>query len=65
YVRKVLAKPVGIIFPVRSDSGAHSSTKLKRAATFRKQVRQGLLQDSQFPNRIKDEHGEFHKPPLW
>lgn len=38
---------------------------LQQAATFYKQIREGVLRDSQFPDQMKDANGNFHRPPEW
>jgi uncharacterized LabA/DUF88 family protein len=38
---------------------------LQQAATFYKQIREGVLRDSQFPDQMKDSNGDFHRPPKW
>jgi hypothetical protein len=32
---------------------------------FIKQIRAGVLQASQFPVSLRDQHGVFTKPPAW
>ena len=41
------------------------SRSLHRYATFYKQIREGVLQASQFPNVLTDKAGTFHKPSRW
>jgi uncharacterized LabA/DUF88 family protein len=55
-----LRKKVGILNPQR-----HPAFVLKQAATFFKQIRQGVLRDSQFPPILTDAAGTFHKPASW
>ena len=57
---KRLGKKVGILNPQN-----HPAFVLKQAATFFKQIRQGVLRDSQFPDVLTDSDGTFHKPPSW
>lgn len=59
-VRYELGFPVGLVNPQR-----HPSFHLKRHATFIKQLRQGVLRASQFPNALTDANGSFHKPVSW
>ena len=51
---------VGILNPHPKQSRA-----LARHASFIKQIRKGALSASQFPTRLQDEKGVFHKPPTW
>jgi hypothetical protein len=60
-VRQALNLPVGILNPIP----AHPSHELRKAATFVKPIRKGVLAVSQFPPRLKDSTGEFFKPPTW
>ena len=55
-----LQKMVGIINPQK-----HPAFVLKNAATFFKQIREGALAASQFPDEITDSIGTFHKPSKW
>jgi hypothetical protein len=59
-VREELGLPVGIYNP-------HSrySVELYREATFRKQIRTGVLEAAQFPDTLKDENGTITKPATW
>jgi len=59
-VKDRLRKPVGIINPQ-----PHPSVVLRQACTFFKQIRQGVLRDSQFPTVLSDSIGTFHRPPAW
>jgi hypothetical protein len=38
---------------------------LKKSATFVKDIRQGGLAASQFPNTLQDKNGTFTKPASW
>jgi hypothetical protein len=60
-VRQALNLPVGILNLIQ----AHPSHELRKAATFVKPIRKGVLAVSQFPPRLKDSTGEFFKPPTW
>lgn len=55
-----LRHPVGVLSTQPSNSLA-----LKSGATFYKQIRQGVLRESQFTEVLRDADGEFHKPPTW
>jgi uncharacterized LabA/DUF88 family protein len=59
-VRMDLGKVVGVVNPHK-----HASRQLTSQASFYKQIRQGVLRDSQFPDVISDSLGTFHKPRLW
>ena len=59
-VQHDLGLPVGILNPHR-----HPSKDLKDEALFIKNIRQGKLKASQFPETMKDARGSFHKPNNW
>lgn len=59
-VRQVLNMPIGILNPHDRDSKT-----LQQYATFVKRIRQKHLIASQFPDKLKDSIGEFHKPAGW
>lgn len=59
-VRNTLGRRVGIINPHRSN---RRSRELK--GTFIKQLRDGPLRDSQFPEELTDHNGTFRKPKVW
>ena len=60
-VRNELNKGVIVLNP-RPNS---PSQELKRTATFVKDIRQGVLAVSQFPNTMQDVNGTFTKPANW
>jgi uncharacterized LabA/DUF88 family protein len=60
-VRVDLKKPVGIINP----HNRHPSRSIVQYASFVKQVREGALAASQFPDQLRDAKGTFHKPAGW
>jgi hypothetical protein len=60
-VRHELRLDVGILNPHRHTP----SRVLTRHASFIKQIREGSLKSSQFPQTLQDAHGEFHKPRGW
>jgi len=60
-VRQELNLPVGVLNPIP----AHPSHELQKYATFMKPIRKKVLSVSQFPERMRDVNGEFHKPPTW
>ena len=43
----------------------YPSHELKKSATFVKDIRQGVLAASQFPNTMQDKNGTFTKPASW
>lgn len=55
-----LRHPVGVLSTQPTNSLA-----LKSGATFYKQIRKGVLRESQFTEVLTDADGEFHKPPTW
>lgn len=59
-VTQRLGKPVGILNPHRSPSVA-----LLPHARFVKQIRRGVLANSQFPTVMTDARGTFSKPAGW
>jgi hypothetical protein len=59
-VTQRLGKPVGILNPHRVPSVA-----LLPHARFVKQIRRGVLANSQFPNLLNDSRGNFSKPARW
>jgi hypothetical protein len=60
-VRYELNLPVGVLNPCINTP----SHELRKTATFVKPIRKGVLSASQFPPRLKDAAGIFHKPPTW
>ena len=60
FINNELRKPVGILNPHRRPSKA-----LVRHATFIKQIRKGVLANSQFHNPLQDHRGSFAKPHGW
>ncbi len=59
-VRYELNKSVGMLNPHKRPSYS-----LKQHVTFMKKIREGVLRQSQFPTRITDIKGTFHKPYNW
>jgi hypothetical protein len=55
-----LGKAVGILNPHEFPARV-----LYNAATFKKPIRQAVLQMSQFPTTLTDSSGTFHKPTSW
>lgn len=60
-VRQELGIPVGVLNPHRNPT----SRVLAQQASFVRQIRQGTLAVSQFPEVLTDAHGVFHKPTGW
>jgi hypothetical protein len=60
-VRKELGMPVGILNPHKNPT----SRVLAQHASFVRQIRQGVVVASQFPDELTDAHGRFHKPTSW
>lgn len=61
HLRQELKLPAGVLNPIPH----HPSHEIRKYATFVKPIRKGVLSASQFPPRLKDSAGEFHKPPAW
>lgn len=59
-VKEELKKEVGLLNP-----HPYPSKVLLREADFYKPIRKGVLSSSQFPESLKDEHGDFSKPKKW
>lgn len=52
--------PVGVLNP-----SSHPAGGLRKAATFYRTLRLAALAASQFPDTLRDDVGEFHKPSGW
>lgn len=59
-VTRDLKKPVIVISPFKTNT-----LELARVATSRRQLRQGVLGISQFPDDMTDSRGPFRKPQGW
>ncbi len=59
-VATVLQVPIGILNPHK-----HPSRELLKVTKFIKPIRQGVLQNSQFPSMLTDANGTFSKPNAW
>lgn len=55
-----LRKPVGILNPHQ-----HPSVELKKLASFYRDIREGALKDSQFPDTLTDDVGTIARPTGW
>ena len=60
HVKRHLGKTVGIVNPHKRPS-----RELLAIANFFKSIRPSLLATCQFPDRLTDAQGDFHKPPAW
>ena len=60
HVKRHLGKIVGIINPHQRPS-----RELLAVANFFKSIRPTVLPTCQFPTKLSDALGEFHKPPTW
>ena len=60
HIRRELGKIIGILNPHQRPS-----RELLSLANFYKPIRSGTLASSQFPPKITDAFGEFHKPLNW
>lgn len=52
--------PVGVLNPQK-----HPCAVLKKQATFYKHLRPNFVAAAQLPHTLTDQHGTFHKPPVW
>jgi hypothetical protein len=59
-VSQILHLPIGILNP-----HDRHSRELQQYATFVRRIRQSHLIASQFPDKLTDSKGEFHKPTGW
>ncbi len=59
-VKEHLHKRIGVLNPQDRPS-----FQLAGVSTFYKQVREGVVRSSQFPDMLRDGVGEFHKPKDW
>ena len=59
-VRQELGFPVGIVNPHK-----RASRVLATEASFLKQIRKGVLKNSQFRDTLQDRHGTITKPYRW
>jgi len=62
-VKHDLGKTIGLISPVRGND--HTNPQLGQHADFVKRIRDGALQDSQFPEEMSDNGGTFRRPDKW
>lgn len=60
FVVEELKKPVGLLNPQK-----HPSVELSKYVTFIKQIRAGVLAQSQFLRTLTDSKGAFSKPATW
>ena len=60
YVKENFKKRVGIISPRRNIH-----IELRDASHFQKRISNKVLEQCQFPERMKDDKGEFFCPPKW
>ena len=59
-VRDELRLPVGLLNPHKTFS-----VELSKVASFKKQIRTGVLTGAQFPETLVDAHGTITKPATW
>lgn len=52
--------PVIVVSPYQ-----HNTIELKKVASSVRQIRQGVLKASQFPDELTDGIGKFNKPTIW
>jgi uncharacterized LabA/DUF88 family protein len=60
HVKRYLGKTVGIVNPHERPS-----RELLAIANFFKSIRPSVLASCQFPEKLMDALGDFHKPPTW
>ena len=60
-----LKLPVVVANPHATNPYSNPSVQLKKAASFVKPVRTGMLSNAQFPPILGDAGGQIHKPPTW
>ena len=60
YIKENLKKSVGIISPRRNIH-----IELMKASHFQKRISNKVLEQCQFPEKMKDDKGEFFCPPKW
>ena len=60
HVKRHLGKIIGVVNPHKRPS-----RDLLALANFFKSIRRSALAESQFPIKLTDGSGEFHKPPTW
>ena len=60
YVKENFKKCVGIISPRRNIH-----IELKEVSHFQKRISNNVLKQCQFPEKMKDDKGEFFCPPKW
>lgn len=63
-VSQDLGLRIGILSPIKKPF-RKASRELTRYSTFVKQIRQGVLRDSQFPEQMTDGQGTFSRPKSW
>ena len=60
YVKENFKKHIGIISPRRNIH-----IELKEVSHFQKRISNNVLKQCQFPEKMKDDKGEFFCPPKW
>lgn len=60
HVKRYLGKTIGLVNPHERPS-----RELLAVANFYKPIRSSLLAKCQFPDKLTDSVGNFHKPPSW
>ena len=59
-VSRDLRRPVGLLNP-----HPYFSAKLVKVATFKRKLREGVLEAAQFPDELEDANGTIRKPSTW
>ena len=59
-VTEQIGLPVGVLNPCNQPAGG-----LRKASTFYRILRKGVLKKVQFPQELRDKRGSFSKPRTW
>lgn len=62
---RIVTQELGLEVILVNPSQGKATVKLSSYALFVKNVREGQLTSSQFPNSMSDAKGSFNKPPSW
>lgn len=62
---KVVKERIGRVVGVLNPQPKKASRSLHKFSHFTKTIRDGVLKESQFPEVLEDEDGEFRKPDPW
>jgi uncharacterized LabA/DUF88 family protein len=62
---RLVRKDLGLIVGILNPHEQTPSQVLLSEAGFVKQIRRGVLAAAQFPDKMQDAKGEFHRPKAW